>query len=198
LVDGSLATSASKEASMLFSSVTMIVPNATGIQATNGARVEWLNSFTYFAYRGIYLTQGMSPSGSLTFSSNNYLSLGTAQTIGTQAYTFECFFYTASNGLQTLLGASSSGGMSIWLFGNGTNPVTTIQIDRSYVDAAQYTVSPITLNTWHHIAVTRDSANNTSVFLDGVKAVGSASNATNYTGPSGLIGAVAGSAYFFT
>ena len=88
--------------------------------------------------------------------------------------------------------------MSIWLFGDGINPVTIIQIDRSYVDAALYTVSPITLNTWHHLAVTRDSANNTSVFLDGVKATGSASNATNYTGTSGFIGAVAGSSYFFT
>ena len=58
LVDGSLANSSSREASMLFHSVTFIVPNATGIEATNGARVEWLNSFTYFADKGIYLTQG--------------------------------------------------------------------------------------------------------------------------------------------
>jgi len=198
LVDGSVANSTSAQASMLFHSVTFIVPNADGITATNGARVEWLNSFTYFAYRGIYLTQGTVPSGSLNFSSSNYLSLSSAQTIGTQAYTFECFFYTASNGLQTLLGATASGGMSIWLLGNGVDPVTTIQIDRSYVDAAQYTVSAITINSWHHIAVTRDSLNNTSVFVDGVKATGSASNATNYTGTSGFIGAVAGSSYFFT
>ena len=135
---------------------------------------------------------------SLSFSSSNYLSLSAAQTIGTQAYTFECFFYTASNGLQTILGATATGGMSIWLFGDGINPVTIIQIDRSNIDAAQYTVSPITLNTWHHLAVTRDSLNNASVFLDGVKATGSVSNATNYTASSGLIGAVAGSAYFFT
>jgi hypothetical protein len=37
-----------------------------------------------------------------------------------------------------------------------------------------------------------------SVFLDGVKATGSTSNATDYTAPSGFIGAVAGSAYYFT
>lgn len=58
LADGSVANSASVQASMLFHSVTFIVPNADGITATNGARVEWLNSFTYFAYRGIHLTQG--------------------------------------------------------------------------------------------------------------------------------------------
>ena len=58
LADGSVANSASAQASMLFHSVTFIVPDANGITATNGARVEWLNSFTYFATRGIYLTQG--------------------------------------------------------------------------------------------------------------------------------------------
>jgi len=174
-----------------------------------------LGSTDYFAFLNNSLTGttnteiNISPTGktiigsttvasSLSFSSNSYLSLSAAQTIGTQSFTFECFFYTASNGLQTILGASASGGMSIWLLGDGVNPVTTIQIDRSNIDAAQYTVSPITINTWHHIAVTRDSSNNMSVFLDGVKATGSASNATNYTASSGLIGAVAGSAYFFT
>ena len=58
LVDGSVANATSNEASMLFHAVTMIVPNAEGITATNGARVEWLNSFTYYANRGIHLTEG--------------------------------------------------------------------------------------------------------------------------------------------
>jgi hypothetical protein len=58
LVDGSVASASSREAAMLFFSDTFIVPNADGITATNGARVEWLNSFTYFAYRGIHLTEG--------------------------------------------------------------------------------------------------------------------------------------------
>ena len=58
LVDGSVANASSVQASMLFHSVTFIVPGADGIHATNGARVEWLNSFTYFANHGIYLTQG--------------------------------------------------------------------------------------------------------------------------------------------
>ena len=71
--------------------------------------------------------------GSLTFSSGNYLALNDPQTIGTQSYTFECFFYTASNGLQTILGATATGGMSIWLLGDGINPVTIIQIDRSNI-----------------------------------------------------------------
>ena len=57
-IDGSLATSSSKEASMLFHSVTFITPGADALVMTNGVRVEWLNSFTYFANRGLYATQG--------------------------------------------------------------------------------------------------------------------------------------------
>ena len=42
--------------SMLFHSVTFITPGADGLSITNGGRVEWLNSFTYFANRGLYIT----------------------------------------------------------------------------------------------------------------------------------------------
>lgn len=52
-IDGAYATSSSKEASMLFHSVTFITPNVDTVTTTNGARIEWLNSFTYFANKGI-------------------------------------------------------------------------------------------------------------------------------------------------
>lgn len=58
LIDGNSVLSTSQEASMLFHSITMIVPNSVGVHATNGARVEWLDGFTYFAEKGLYLTQG--------------------------------------------------------------------------------------------------------------------------------------------
>lgn len=54
LIDGSAVTADSKEAAMLFHSVTFITPSADTLIATNGARVEWLNSFTYFAGKGLY------------------------------------------------------------------------------------------------------------------------------------------------
>ena len=53
-LDGSIATASSKEASGLFHSVTFITPGVDAITLTNGVRVEWLNSFTYFANRSIY------------------------------------------------------------------------------------------------------------------------------------------------
>ena len=53
-IDGSYATTNSKEASMLFHSATFITPGVDAISMTNGVRVEWLNSFTYFANKSIY------------------------------------------------------------------------------------------------------------------------------------------------
>ena len=84
LVDGSLANSASREASMLFQSITMIVPNAIGIRAINGARVEWLNSFTYFAFQGIHLLQGTAGFANLGVKFGAEIrSIGSANVYGT-------------------------------------------------------------------------------------------------------------------
>ncbi len=51
-IDGAYATSVSKEASMLFHSVTFITPGINSLVATNGVRIEWLNSFIYYANEG--------------------------------------------------------------------------------------------------------------------------------------------------
>ena len=57
-LDGAVAHSTSLEASIVFEGVTFITPGVDAITLTNGARVEWLNSFTYFANRGIYGVDG--------------------------------------------------------------------------------------------------------------------------------------------
>ena len=44
---------------MLFHAVTFIIPGVDGLTMRNSVRVEWLNSFTYFANRGIYMQQGL-------------------------------------------------------------------------------------------------------------------------------------------
>lgn len=58
LVDGSAVGQTSNEASMLFHAVTFITPGSTALLVTNGSRVEWLSSFTYYANKGIHATQG--------------------------------------------------------------------------------------------------------------------------------------------
>jgi len=58
LVDGSAATTNSREAAMLFHAATFITPGVDALTATNGARIEWLNSFTYFANKGLNAFDG--------------------------------------------------------------------------------------------------------------------------------------------
>ena len=58
LVDGSSVSQQSPRASMLFYGVTFITPGVDALTMRDGVRVEWLNSFSYFANHGILLEQG--------------------------------------------------------------------------------------------------------------------------------------------
>lgn len=60
LIDGSVANASTIEASILFNECTFVVPNSIGLYLKNGARCEWLNSFTYYAQIGLF---GENPSG---------------------------------------------------------------------------------------------------------------------------------------
>ena len=53
LADGSVLNSASLEASFLLNEVTTFTAGNIGIDMVNGARVEWLNGFSYFASEGV-------------------------------------------------------------------------------------------------------------------------------------------------
>ncbi len=84
LVDGSVAHPDTKEASMLFHSVTFITPDVDAITMTNGVRVEWLNSFIYYAYRGLYALNGTLGLSSLgTRFGAEIRSIGSANVYGT-------------------------------------------------------------------------------------------------------------------
>ena len=58
LADGAVLAADTREASLLFHAITLIVPNADALVMTNGVRIEWLNSFTYYANRGFYAING--------------------------------------------------------------------------------------------------------------------------------------------
>ena len=84
LVDGSSVTADSKEASILFHASTFITPGADALTMTNGARVEWLNCFTYFANRGLYATDGvLGFAGQGTRFGAELRSIGSANVYGT-------------------------------------------------------------------------------------------------------------------
>ena len=82
-IDGGILDSATLEGSMLFHSATFITPGVDCITMTNGVRVEWLNSFTYFANRGLYATQGLLGLGSnATRFGAELRSIGSANVYG--------------------------------------------------------------------------------------------------------------------
>lgn len=58
LIDGADINSNSVEAALLFNEFTMIVPGSIGFHLKNGARVEMLTSFTYFADKAIWAESG--------------------------------------------------------------------------------------------------------------------------------------------
>ncbi len=58
-LDGSVADPTSAQIpTMLFYSATFITPAQDALTCLNGVRCEWLNSFSYFARRGLYLLNG--------------------------------------------------------------------------------------------------------------------------------------------
>ena len=85
-IDGAELNSASVEASMLFHSATFITPGVDAITMTNGVRVEWLNSFSYFANRGLYAVRGSAGRTAYDGSTVNYgaevRSIGSANVYG--------------------------------------------------------------------------------------------------------------------
>jgi hypothetical protein len=85
-IDGASVNSSSNEASMLFHSVTFITPGVDAVTMTNGVRVEWLNSFTYFANRGLYAVDGvtghLSTDGSTVKYGAELRSIGSANVYG--------------------------------------------------------------------------------------------------------------------
>lgn len=85
-IDGAELNSSSFDASMLFHSVTMITPGVDAVTMTNGVRVEWLNSFTYFANRGLYAVRGTtgrtSQDGSTVAYGAEIRSIGSASVYG--------------------------------------------------------------------------------------------------------------------
>ena len=86
LVDGASVNSASVDASMLFHSVTFITPGVNALTMTNGVKVEWLNSFSYFANIGLHAVRGttghLSTDGSTTLFGAEIRSIGSANVYG--------------------------------------------------------------------------------------------------------------------
>ena len=145
----------------------------------------WLNDNGYWT--------SFVPNGSLNPQGANYVSTSTPLTLGSGNLTVEGWVYMTSNpdtNRFVLVGGSGNRGISIY---NGVyvNPnATTITIDYETAGDYQFTL-PTTLlaNVWYHIAVSRDSSNSMSLWLNGVRAGSPANLAFNFISNNYSIGA---------
>ena len=124
---------------------------------------------------------------SASFSGSNWLSMNTGVTIGAGAYTVEGWAYFTSASLPGVMLSTltaSNSGFSLLIFS-----ATEIRIDQNGVAQNAYTVPTMANNTWHHIAVTRDSSGNETVFVDGVRSsTGTTATNYNFSGASAGVG----------
>ena len=125
--------------------------------------------------------------GSAQFNGSNWLSMTPGVTIGSGAYTVECFVYFQATDLPGVILSSLTAGNSG--FSLLISDATTIHIDQDGVAANNYTVPTMADNTWHHIAVTRNSSGEETVFVDGVRSsTGITTTNYNFSGASTAIG----------
>ena len=120
-IDGAVAVTGSKEASMLFHAVTFIVPGAVGLYVTNGARIEWLNSFVYFAdkaIQGVNGTTGLKGTGRTKVKLSGLVGTPTAS---------EVFQYTQAGGTVISATVNEVDGNYIYLTGNAAGLETKFE-----------------------------------------------------------------------
>jgi len=126
--------------------------------------------------------------GALTFDGTNYLTLSPGIVVGSGAYTAETFVYISDySGVRyVVLAASTPGGSG---FSFGILSTNQIFVDRDGVSSNIYAfASTFPLNEWYHIAVTKNSAGQETVFVNGVKSTSSYGTDVNYSGTTEAIG----------
>ena len=91
-LDGSVHTTDTLEAAMLFNECTFITPNNVALEMTNGARTEWVNCFSYFADKGIY-----AHDGAVGLGSTGYTRIKTGSVTGSTPTANDELYYLATN-----------------------------------------------------------------------------------------------------
>ena len=130
-------------------------------------------------YPGGFVTANAPAGFSVAFDGTGDYLNWTGSTVGTAAYTFECWFYTGSFAAsQTLIGPNSTTNSG---YGFNVASSTALSIDNYGVSASNFTVPAMSTNTWYHVAVVRNGSGVTTVFLNGARSsTGTITDTTNY------------------
>lgn len=113
----------------------------------------------------------------------DYLSWS-GTTVGTGAFSIECWFYNTGSFTATLFGVTSSGNgkLSVRLFNS-----TTIRIDRYNTAASSFTVPTMSTGVWYHMVACRNASGASTIFLNGVRSsTGTIADTFNYGAVSSI------------
>jgi hypothetical protein len=141
---------------------------------------------TLLTQTGVVSASTFSPQGSnwsSSFDGSSTYALGTSPAVGT-TYTFETWFFlnSAITAGTAIIGAATTASAQ---WNVRFNSSTAIQVDSANISGQAFTVPTITPGVWHHLALVRNSSNQCTVFLDGVRSsTGAVSLSTAYNGPS--------------
>ena len=107
--------------------------------------------------------------GSMYFDGTGDYLTWAGTTIGANPFCFETWVYFTGGfaSIQALLGIwvnGVTGDLSIRV-----NSATQICFDRSGVSASNFTVPTLTNNQWYHIVACRNAANNSTIFVNGIR-----------------------------
>lgn len=117
---------------------------------------------------------------SIVFTPSTYLTMSPGITPGTGAFTIETWLKTASSiHGGDIIGNANSGGSLSFILDSATN----LHIDGYGIAAYHYTpATALQPNTWYHIAISRDSSNNETVWINGVRSsTGVQTDTINYS-----------------
>lgn len=149
---------------------------------------------------GNILTLTSEPSwpvgGSLTFDgSSSYVSMDIGITVQNSPYTVECFFYMTAGTSGALLGGSNNWALGLLINSlTGSNNISVVALNETTND---YSVGDIELNSWNHIAITRNADGEETVFFNGVRASnGTTTTNIGFVGLTNLIGQQDSANYF--
>jgi hypothetical protein len=139
--------------------------------------------FSPFSPTSAYSTSVIGGSGYFD-GSGDYLNLTTNSSLGlgTGTYTAECWVYASAAPAFSVFFEVDIGGLQF-----GLNASANIAIAQQNIAFTVSSSTPVPLNAWSHIAVSRDGSNVTKIYLNGVQ-IASATDVTNYlTGTTAYI-----------
>ena len=154
--------------------------NAFSLTVTGNTSVQ---RFSPFSPTTAYSTSVIGGSGYFD-GSGDYLNLTTNSSLGlgTGTYTAECWVYASAAPAYSVFFEVDVSGLQF-----GVNASANIAIAQQNVAFTVSSSTPVPLNAWSHIAVSRDGSNVTRIYLNGVQ-IASATDTTNYaTGTTAYI-----------